>query len=185
MTRTAPDRPAADEYNAYYETYVGDVSGGNILDSLESQKSDIEGLFGHMDDTAAMARYQPGKWSVKEVLGHMTDTERVFGYRMLRVARGDSTPLASFAQDDYVSAANFDGQRVDDLLDGFLSVRSSTITLANSLDAEAWLRRGTASNSPVSARALLYIIVGHAAHHMGILRERYGLQSAPLPIPPL
>jgi uncharacterized damage-inducible protein DinB len=126
-----------------------------------------------LDDSRALRRYAPDKWSVKQTLGHVTDAERVFAYRMLRIARGDETPLAGFEQNDYVTAANFDALPLAGLVDAFRATRAATIALTGEISGDAWLRTGTASGFRVSARALLYIITGHLAHHLGILRERY------------
>ena len=118
-------------------------------------------------------RYAPGKWSIKELLGHVIDGERIFAYRALRFGRNDQTALNGFEQDDYVAAGAFDKRELSDLIDEFEEVRRATIHLFRGFDETAWTRRGVASENEVSVRALAYIIAGHELHHMGVLRERY------------
>jgi len=122
-----------------------------------------------------MHRYAPGKWSVKEVVGHVTDAERVFGYRALRIARADTTPMPGFDENAWVPAANFDRRSMPELVAGYQAVRAATVALFSSFDEEALTRRGTANDQEVSVRALAHIMAGHELHHMTILRERYGL----------
>ena len=149
------------------------MAGADLLERLRAQPAELRALLGSLDDAAARARYEPGKWSIKEVVGHVSDTERVMGYRLLRIGRGDVTPLPGFEQDPYVAAAGADRRPLASLLAELEAVRAATLALVESLPAEAWERRGTASGNPVSARALAYIIAGHAAHHHAVLRERY------------
>jgi hypothetical protein len=118
-------------------------------------------------------RYAEGKWSVKEVIGHVIDTERVFAYRALQFARGDATPLAGFEQDDYVRCGSFDKRSLSDLADEYEQVRRATISLFANLDQGAWTRRGTANKNEVSVRGLAFIVAGHERHHVEILRTRY------------
>lgn len=120
-------------------------------------------------------RYAPEKWSIREVVGHLCDAERIFSYRLLRIARGDATPLPGFEEKDYVKHGGFDARSLADVTSDWTAARRSTIALTRGLAPEVWERRGTASGQTVSARALLYIIVGHVVHHMGVLRERYGV----------
>ena len=171
-------RPTADEAAAYYQTYIAEVGGDNIGEQLVEQLSQVERLFSGLDDAAALARYAPGKWSIKELLGHLNDSERIFGYRLLRISRGDSTPLPGFDQNPYVVAGRFDGRPLPDLLGEFRAIRLSTVALSSGIPDEAWTERGVASENSVTARALLYIIVGHVAHHLQVLRDRYGLAAA-------
>lgn len=167
-------RPEASEYAPYYWTYIGPIADQDVTALLSSQASALDPLRS-LGEPAATQRYAPDKWSVKEVIGHITDAERVFAYRMLRIARSDATPLAGFDQQPYVDAANFDGLPITTLVDGFRATRSATLSLMNQIGDDAWPRMGVASGFPVSARALAYIIAGHATHHIGILRDRYGL----------
>jgi uncharacterized damage-inducible protein DinB len=173
MSATAPARPDANEYAPYYEKYVSLVPTGDITETLQTQSAETLALLRSVPEESASSRYEPGKWSVKEVVGHVIDTERIFAYRALRFARGDQTPLPGYEQDDYVRAANFDARTLAALADDFERVRAATLALLRSLDAEAWQRRGTANDNEVSVRALAHIIAGHELHHVGILRERY------------
>jgi uncharacterized damage-inducible protein DinB len=173
MSATAPARPASDEYAPYYEKYVSLVPDGNIVETLERQSAETLALLRSIPEEKASSRYEPGKWSIKEVVGHIIDTERVFAYRALRFARADATPLPGYEQDDYARAANFDARTLASLADDFERVRAATVSLLRPLDAEALKRRGTANDNPVSVRALAHIIAGHELHHVGILRERY------------
>jgi hypothetical protein len=128
-----------------------------------------------MSDQDALSRYAPEKWSIKEVVGHLIDTERVMSYRALRIARGDQTPLASFDENAFVRHAQFDGRSTASLLDEWRSVRDASVRLFEGFSPEVNMRRGTASGAEISVRALAYIIAGHELHHRAILRERYGV----------
>jgi len=174
MTTQVLSHPGADEYAPYYNTYIAPVAGQNALETLVTQLDALDPLRS-LDDDRALHRYAPDKWSVKETVGHITDAERIFACRMLRVARGDKTPMPSFDQQPYVDAAHFDTMAIGALVDSFRATRAASIALAGEIDADAWLRTGTASGFTVSARALAYIITGHATHHIGILRDRYGM----------
>jgi hypothetical protein len=175
MTALSIPRPAADEAAPFYQGYIAKVPGDNIGEQLVDQLAEVERLFGSLDDRAALARYAPGKWSIKEILGHLTDAERIFAYRLLRIARGDATPLPGFDENAYVTAGRFDERPLQDLAAEFRAVRLGTVALASGLPSTSWSKVGQASGKLVSARALVYIMVGHVAHHLGVLRERYGL----------
>ena len=175
MSTLAIPRPASDEAAPFYQRYIAEVRGENIAEQLASQLTEVEGLLASIDDTAALARYAPGKWSIKEVLGHLCDAERIFGYRLLRISRGDRTPLAGFDEDAYVPAGEFDARPLRSLVNEFKAVRQATLALVESVPAERWGERGEASGTAISARALAYILVGHVVHHLGVLRERYGV----------
>lgn len=166
-------RPAPGDYAPYAEKYVVLVTGDDILDSLQSQLKQTVTLFSGRSERDGNFRYAPGKWSVKEVLGHVADTERIFAYRALRIARGDQTPLSGFEQDDYVRGARFQDRKLQDLVDEYEDVRQASLALFRSLDAEAWLRRGVASNNAVTVLALAYLIAGHELHHRKVLNESY------------
>ena len=170
---TAIAAPDASEYAPYFGRYISLVSGPDVVAALEDQPRETVGLLSMLSEEQGNFRYEAGKWSIKEMLGHVIDTERIFAYRGLRIARGDQTPLATFEQDDYVRAANFDGCRLADLIDEFVCVRRSSVLLFRQLRPEAWTRRGTASNNPVSVRAVAYIIAGHELHHRRVLQEKY------------
>ncbi|WP_055107511.1 DinB family protein [Paenibacillus ihumii] len=166
-------RPQPGEYAAYFEEYIREVPEGQLMSLLELQPEEAMLKLGTLSDEAGNYKYAEGKWSLKEVLGHISDTERVMSYRLLRIARGDKTPLPGFNEELFVSHANFERLSILQLMKEFSLVRSSTLSLVRQLDDEAWQRIGTASGEPVSSRALAYIIAGHATHHFRIIRERY------------
>jgi uncharacterized damage-inducible protein DinB len=171
--RAVTARPEPGEYAPFYETYISKVKGSDILGTLEAQRLQMTQLFAARSERDGNFRYAPGKWTVKEVLGHVTDAERIFSYRALRIARGDQTPLASFEQEDYVRGGNFAERTLADLAEEFGLVRAASIALFRSLQKEAWLRRGVASEKEVTVRALAFIVAGHEIHHRLILDERY------------
>ncbi|QHW31317.1 DinB family protein [Paenibacillus rhizovicinus] len=166
-------RPAADEFGGHFGTYINLVADRSVLEQLEDNRRNATALFAKLTDEEANFRYAPDKWSLKEVLGHLADTERVMSYRMLRIARGDTTPLPGFDQDSYISNADFTASTVERLLADYEAVRASTVSLIRSIPAEAWTRKGTASNTEMSARAFAYVIAGHELHHLSIVRDRY------------
>jgi uncharacterized damage-inducible protein DinB len=166
-------RPQSSDYAPFYGTYVMLVPDGDFLEILETQLREMRRLLDPLSEKQADFRYAPGKWSIKEVIGHVNDAERIFSVRLLRIARGDETPLPGFEQDDYIKTANSSAQKLAALLEEFTAIRRATITLVRSLDTPAWLRRGTASGNPVTALAQAFIIAGHALHHQGILEKRY------------
>jgi len=166
-------RPAPDEYSAYYEKYISLVPGNDVLSALETQRLQTVQLFSARSERDGNFRYAPDKWTVKEVLGHVCDTERIFAYRALRVARGDETPIEGFEQDDYVRNASFAQNRLADLAEEFHFVRSATLSLFRGLAPDAWQRRGVANKNAISVRALAFLIAGHELHHRRILEERY------------
>jgi uncharacterized damage-inducible protein DinB len=168
--------PAADEHAPYYGKYVALV-GPDSLAALEAQAPTTAALLAATPEERGGFRYAEGKWSVKEVIGHLADAERVFAYRALRFARADATDLPGFDENAYVPAGRFDRRTLKDLAAEFAAVRAATLAFARSLDGEALLRRGSANGNPASVRALLAIIAGHELHHVGLLRERYGLRG--------
>jgi len=167
------NRPQPDEYASFYGKYVALVPEGELLSSLETQLQGFHAALGPLSDAQGDFCYAEGKWSIKEMLGHISDTERIFGYRLLRIARGDRTQLSGFEQDDYVMAGNFAERKLGDLLEEFSAVREASVALLRSLDDAAWLRRGTANQKEVTVTALAFILFGHAEHHRLILEERY------------
>ena len=166
-------RPDGTEYLPYYGRYITLVPEGHILALLSDQLDETLALLGSIPESRAGFRYAPGKWSIRELVGHVIDTERIFAYRALRFARNDKTPLPGFEQDGYISNASFDAYPLDELAAEFESVRRSTLFLLKHLDEEAWTRTGTASDAEVSVRALAYILAGHELHHRKILSDRY------------
>jgi hypothetical protein len=169
---TSFDRPQAGEYNPYYDRYISLVPSSDVVGLLQSQAPETVTLF-QSASAKADFRYAPGKWSVKEMLGHINDTERIMTYRALRVARGDKTPLAGFEQDDYIRDGNFAQRTLPDLLDEFLAVRQASMALFRHVDSETSTRHGVANGDTISVRALAYIIAGHELHHRKVLREKY------------
>ncbi len=167
------NRPQASEYAPYYEKYVAMVPDGEIVETLEAQLREMKLLLGTLSEEGAEYRYAAGKWSIKEVLGHISDQERVFAYRLLRIARGDQTPLAGFDQDEYVKMGNFSTRPLAELLEEFTAVRRATMALVQSLDEAAWSRRGVTNQKEISTRALVFLIAGHERHHRVVLQERY------------
>lgn len=169
----AMSRPDSGEHAPYYERYTSLVPEGDIVSILERQMDETLQLWRGIDETRAAYRYAPDKWSIKQLIGHVIDTERIFGYRALRFARNDQNPLSGFDQDDFVRGGNFDERTFADLIDEFENVRRATIHLFKPLSDEAWLRRGAANDDEVSVRALAFILAGHVIHHNQILKSRY------------
>lgn len=167
-------RPAPTEYAPYYANYISQVPEEDVLAALESQLADMLAVLRGTPESQGDVRHAPFKWSVKEVVGHLADCERVMGYRALRFARSDDTPLPSFDENAYVPAGEFDSRTLADLTDELEAVRRSHLALFRGLPESAWARTGLANNNPVSVRALAYIIVGHSRHHTAILRQRLG-----------
>jgi hypothetical protein len=166
-------RPKADEYFEYYGTYISLVPDGDVRDHLRSQLSETIAVLSGVSDAKAAEAYGPGKWTLKEAVLHMSDAERVFGYRMLRIARGDTTPLPGFDQNSWVPHSCANDRALTNLVMEFAAIRASTLALVDSISPEAWFRTGTASGHEISARALAYIAAGHERHHVAIFRERY------------
>ncbi len=166
-------RPKASEYAPYYEGYVGAVPKGDIIELLESGIERTAGLLGNLSDGAARFRYAPGKWSVKEIMGHVCDTERVYAYRALRFARGDQTALPAFEQDDYVARGMFDGRPLADILREFRAVRAASIALFRGMAPEMFARKGRASGFEFTVCAIPYILAGHEIHHVGVIEAKY------------
>ncbi|WP_426450952.1 DinB family protein [Paenibacillus sp. S-38] len=166
-------KPEQNEYNAFYAGYISQVPEGDVSLHLTEQLGKTARLVAGLTETQALHRYAEDKWSIKEVLGHIADTERVMSYRLLRVARGDTTALPGFDQDLFIRGASFDEWPLQRLADELAAVRQSTLSLISGLSSADWLREGTASGYPVSARALAYIIAGHELHHLRIIQERY------------
>jgi len=173
---TAIGRPASDEFAEYYAKYVANVPEPDPVGALAAQIELTAALLGRVSDADALKRYAPGKWSVKEVVGHLCDAERVFTYRAMRFARADTTALASFDEKPYVQAGGFDRRLIAELVSEFRDIRRASLALFRGLDDVAWHRRGMASGYEFSVRALAYITVGHERHHVGVLKERYGLR---------
>ncbi|MDP1891736.1 MAG: DinB family protein [Gemmatimonadaceae bacterium] len=168
-------RPEADEFAPYYGTYVGAVPDGDITRTLAQQGDAFLARLKQLTEEQAAVAYAPGKWTVKEVVCHITDAERIFAYRALRIARGDATPLASFDENAYAASCGANDRPLESLLDEFAAVRAATLALLRALPEAAWTRRGTASGKEVSVRGLAWIMTGHAIHHGTVLTDKYGV----------
>lgn len=169
-----PGSPEPREYNPYFEGYVSPSRQiADPIARLAEQSEEVLSLLKGLEPAKRLHRYAPDKWSIQELLGHITDTERIFAYRLLRVARGDETPLPGFDENAYVVSAEAEKCEWGALVEEFACVRSSSLLLLSNLPEAAWTRVGTTSNHPTSVRALAYIMIGHVEHHIGVLRERY------------
>jgi uncharacterized damage-inducible protein DinB len=168
-------RPAADEHDAYYARYISRVPDGDLVDLLRQQLTETVSVLRSIPESRGVFAYAPGKWSIKQVIGHMSDVERVMSYRALSFARNDKTELPGFDENQWAADFKADDRTVADLIDELEVVRSGTIQFAKHLTTEEQERRGKANGQPISVRALLYIIAGHERHHLGLLRERYSV----------
>ena len=168
-------KPKPEDYDAIYDGYISLIGDDDIIEVLEEQRKTSEKFLNSFTEKQGNYSYANGKWTVKEVLGHVIDTEKIMAYRALAFARGEKQSLAGFEQDDYVAESNFNNRSLDDLINEFLTARESNIILFKSFDEEIFIRRGIASESEVTVLALIYIIAGHEKHHMKILSEKYGL----------
>jgi hypothetical protein len=169
-------RPADTEFAAFYKGYVSLVPEAEILPVLEEQASMLGRLAAAIPSDREVFRYAPGKWSVREIFGHLADAERVFGYRAFCISRGEPKMLPGFDENDYVAASGYDRHPVAELAREFAVVRRANLAALGRLDREAWTREGNANGSAVSVRALAYIMAGHVRHHAGILASRYGIE---------
>jgi uncharacterized damage-inducible protein DinB len=177
MTATATHfrvaRPDSGEYAPYYERYVGKVPDGDVVRHMEAQIRDTATFIRALPESRGGYRYAEGKWSIREVVGHLCDTERVFVYRAMRFARADETPLPGFDENEFVARSRFDNRTLASLTHEFEAVRGATVAFFEGLDADEWVRRGTANNLPMSVRALAWVVAGHELHHRGLLQTRY------------
>ena len=173
MSHAAATKPAPTEHAPEFSGYVTLVPEGDIIQTLEQQIENSLSLLRTIPSDKANFRYAPDKWSVKELLGHLIDSERIFSYRALRFARNDQTQLHGYEQDDYVREGRFDSRNFADMVEEFATLRRATIQLFRPLNEMEWLRKGKANENEISVRALAYIIAGHELHHMGVLRSRY------------
>jgi DinB superfamily len=173
MTKVESGKPDETEYAVYYGRYVGKIEGVDIVavlyDQLQSTLSFLRGI----DDRTADFRYAPGKWSVKEVIGHVIDAERVFAYRALAFARNESTSLPGFDENQWAAYANYSSLSMNDILTEFETVRRSTLLLFRQMDTAAWNRRGNANGNDMTTRSAAFVIAGHLQHHLEMLKSRY------------
>jgi DinB superfamily len=169
------ERPRDDEYAAFYRGYVGLVTEPDLLAVLEAQTETLARLAARLPRNRETFRYREEKWSVREVLGHINDAERVFGYRAFCISRGDRTSLPGFSENDYVARADHDRRAAADHAAEFDHLRSGHLAFLRRLDDDQWKQLGEANGSPASVRALGFCMAGHLRHHLGVLSERYGV----------
>lgn len=168
-----PGRPLPSEHAPYYSSYIALVPDGDVVETLRGQIGETTALLLSQPESAGGRRYAEGKWSVREVVGHLADAERVFSYRALRFARADETNLPGFNENAFAARSNADARTLASLCDELTAIRAATVSLFASLDGEAWERLGTANSAVMSVRALAWVCAGHELHHRAILRERY------------
>jgi hypothetical protein len=168
-------RPQPDEYAPYFQRYIDNVSEDDILAALKAQMDETGARLRKIDEERSAFRYAPGKWTIKQVVGHMGDTERILAYRALSIARGETNPLPGFDEDSYVRGADFDSWPFADLVDSLGIVRRANVLMCSHLPEEAWWRRGLAAQSPSTPLGLAFAILGHERHHLRVLREKYGV----------
>lgn len=166
-------RPDRSEYPQYHHQYIERVPDGDVLEVLERQNATTVEFLGGISEERAGHRYEPGKWSIREVVGHLTDIERIFCYRALAFARNDPMPLPSIEQDDYVRHSNYAEQRLADIVEQFRVTRLGTLAMFRTFDSPTLMRRGTASDFEFTVRAIAYILAGHELHHIGVIKEKY------------
>jgi len=166
-------RPLVSEYPEYYKPYVNLVPDGDLLSLLKEHLVKTIELFESLSEEAGHFRYAENKWSIKEVLCHMADTERIMSYRLLRAGRGDQTALAGFDENEYIQGSQIHKLPIKNILEDFIATRKATLTLIQNMPEEAWANIGFANNTEVTTRAIAYIIAGHALHHFNIISDRY------------
>lgn len=167
--------PEQHEFAPFYAGYISLVSEDDILAVLETQVDEVRAVTAAVSPERETYAYAPGKWTIRQVIGHITDGERVFGFRAFCIARGEQASLPGFDEQAYMAESNFDERSLADLVNDFAQVRAVSLSLLRSLPEEAWKRRGIANGTPVTVRALAYMLAGHARHHLAVLRERYGV----------
>jgi uncharacterized damage-inducible protein DinB len=177
MASSLRARPQSSEYAPFYNSYIAAVPEGDVVALLRQSGRELLDAVAAIPEDRGGFRYAEGKWSIREVLGHLIDAERIFSYRVMRIARGDRTPLPSFDENEYVKTAGSDARTLASLMREFGAVRESSVQLFESLPDDTWGRFGVAGGKDISVRALAYITVGHAMHHLRILRERYGVSA--------
>ncbi|HEV8657062.1 MAG TPA: DinB family protein [Thermoanaerobaculia bacterium] len=177
MPRMKQRRPDSSEHAPYFSRYIDLVPETDIIGALESQAAETQKLLAKVDESRGGYRYEPDKWSIRQVVGHIEDSERVFAYRALSFARGEKQPLPGFDQNEWMQTAAFDSSTLRQRVESLGLVRRSTIALFRSLDDEAWERSGIANNASITVRALAYTALGHERHHLRVLRERYAIAT--------
>ena len=167
------DRPEENEFAEYYNNYISKIEGNEVMPVLEAQSAELRSMISPLPEEKGTYAYDEGKWTIKEVLSHLIDGERIFAYRILRISRGDETPIEGFEQDGYIESSNANNRPFADLLEEFELQRKSNLLLLKNINEPSSRRMGIASGYPISVRALAYISAGHVRHHLGILKERY------------
>ena len=170
---TPTQRPETNEYAPFYAGYVSLVPETDILKVLRDQAVEYKDFVSSIGPEKAVFRYAPEKWSISELLGHIADAERVFSFRAMTFARGDSNALPGFDENEYVRQANFDQASLDDLMLEFLALREGNVRMLARLNEDAWMRSGISNNNSITVRALAYIMAGHVRHHLNVMKERY------------
>ncbi|WP_445666382.1 DinB family protein [Fodinibius sp. AD559] len=172
------NRPEPDEYGDFYEGYINLVEQPNVIQSLIQQGQKVYTLIQQLTDEEANYRYADDKWSVKEIIGHLIDTERIMAYRALCISRGEETALPGYDHESYVQKGNFDQRSLQSLSTEYDALRNANISMFNSFSKEQMLHKGTANEVSVSVRALAFIISGHEKHHLNILEEKYNISTS-------
>lgn len=170
---TVSGHPETNEYGSWYQGYINLVPENDVVAAVEAQTSDTASLLGGISEEAAAFRYAPEKWSIKQIVGHLADAERVFGYRILAIARGETAALPAFDENEYVKNGGFDDRPFAELVAELAAVRKASIAMLRGFAESAWMREGVANNARQTVRAVAYTMVGHERHHMKVLRERY------------
>jgi hypothetical protein len=178
MTNLTIGRPDPSAHDPYYSRYISLVSGSDVIGALATQIQTTLEMLRAIPEERGSSRYAPGKWTIRQVVGHLADAERILSYRALRISRNDKRPIEGFEQDDYVQCGPFEHCELAGLVDEFAQIRAATLSLFRHLDGEAWTRSGTANNAQVTVRALAWIIAGHELHHRAILERQYLAASA-------
>ncbi len=171
------ERPHESEFAEFYRHYVSLVPEVDVVPVLDRQAGDLQRVVAAVPSSQERFRYEPGKWSIREVIGHLVDAERVFGYRAFSISRGEQKALPGFDENDYVGASSYDRRPLAEIANEFAGVRLANLSVFQRLDEAEWTRVGKANGHPVSVRALAFIMIGHVRHHVGILTSRYGIQG--------
>jgi hypothetical protein len=167
------EQPQAGEYPPYYQSYLDRVKSGDVIKTLKDQIMDIQAVISKIPEEKEGFAYAEGKWTIKEVIGHIIDTERILGYRALRFARKDKTVLPGFDENEFVANANFNKRTLYELAHEFAIVREANIALFKTFSKEELIEKGNANGQEVSVRAIIYMIAGHASHHVNVIRTKY------------
>jgi hypothetical protein len=168
-------RPPESEYAPFFAGYVSLVPEPDVLAVLEAQPAELARLSSGVPSDREKFRYAEGKWTIRELVGHIVDSERIFGYRAFCISRGEQAPLPAFEENDYIRNSHYDRQPLGDLVSEFLALRGTNLAFLRQLENNDWERLGTSNKNPASVRALAFIMAGHVRHHFAVLRDRYGV----------